>query len=165
MVYFRIFITGLTTPCRRPLMREHLSLNVSWFSYEQTQKRYNFLEKLIRKKIQKNFKVNNNNKIICAWYLSSKWLVCRSIVNQTNGGTSRTKLSTLLKTNIFKYCPLFFNKVAKVARNSFNCKCIFVLFRSFFPGEQNYWFILFLNFVSPNSCVMLLTVLKHDVHI
>ena len=47
------------------------------------------------KKIQKNFTVNNNNKIIRAWYLSSKWRVCKSIVNNTNGGTSRTKLSTL----------------------------------------------------------------------
>ena len=30
---------------------------------------YNFLEKLIREKIQKNFLVNNNNKIIRAWNL------------------------------------------------------------------------------------------------
>ena len=108
------FLQILTKPRRTPLIREHLSLNASWFSYERTQKKYNFLEKLIRKKIQKNFIVNNNNKIIRAWYLSSKWLVCRSIVNQTTGGTSRTKLSTLLKTNIFKYCPLFCNKVAKM---------------------------------------------------
>ena len=28
------------------------------------------MEKLIRKKIQKNFILNNNNKIIRAWYLS-----------------------------------------------------------------------------------------------
>ena len=28
-----------------------------------------FLEKLIRKKIQKNFIVNNSNRIIRAWYL------------------------------------------------------------------------------------------------
>ena len=77
------FLQILTKPHRTPLIREHLSLNASWFSYERTQKKYNFLEKLIRKKIQKNFIVNNNNKIIRAWYLSSKWLVCRSIVNQT----------------------------------------------------------------------------------
>ena len=46
------------------------------------------------KKYKKNFRVNNDNKIIRAWYLSSKRPVCRSIVNQTNGGASRTKLST-----------------------------------------------------------------------
>ena len=65
------FLQILTKPRRTPLIREHLSLNASWFSYEQKQKKY-ILEKLIRKKIQKNFIVNNNNKIICAWYLSSK---------------------------------------------------------------------------------------------
>ena len=35
-------------------------------------KKYNFLEKLIRKKIQSNFIVNNNNEIIRAWSLSFK---------------------------------------------------------------------------------------------
>ena len=32
-------------------------------------KKYNFLEKLIRKKVQKNFIANNNDRIIRAWYL------------------------------------------------------------------------------------------------
>ena len=32
-------------------------------------KKIQFLEKLIRKKIQKDFIVNNNNRIIRAWYL------------------------------------------------------------------------------------------------
>ena len=39
---------------------------------ERQKKANNFLEKLIRKKIQKNFIVNNNNKIIRVWYLYSK---------------------------------------------------------------------------------------------
>ena len=55
--------------------------------------------------------------------LSSKWPVCRTIVNQTTGGTSRTKLGTLPKTNIFKYCAIFCKKVAKMhlqQRSSFN---------------------------------------------
>ena len=92
--------------------------------------------KVIWKKIQNNFTVNNNNsntnnnnnnnnnddnnnnnnnnnnKIIRAWYLSSKWPVCRSIVNQTTVGRGRTKFITLLKTNILKYCALFCSKVA-----------------------------------------------------
>ena len=59
----------LTKPCRTPLIRECLSLNVSLFSSARTQKYYIFLEKLIRKKIQKNFIVNNNNRINRAWYL------------------------------------------------------------------------------------------------
>ena len=52
----------LTKPCRTSLIREHLSLNASWFSYARTQKN-TFFEKLIRKKIQKNFIVNNNDNI------------------------------------------------------------------------------------------------------
>ena len=35
-------------------------------------KKYFFFENLISKKIQKIFIVSNNNKIIRAWYLSSK---------------------------------------------------------------------------------------------
>ena len=96
-------------------------------------------KKLIWKKIQKHFIVNNNNKIICVWYLSSKWPVCRSIVNQTTGGISRTKLSTLLNTNIFKYCVLFCSKVAKIylqERNSYNSNDVqmhFCPFSELFP--------------------------------
>ena len=70
--------------------------------------------------------------------LSSKWPVCRSIVNYTTGGTSRTQLSTMLKTNIFKY--LWF----AIKRLKYTCnkgilsiqimgKCSFVLFWNFFP--------------------------------
>ena len=103
------FLQILTKLCRIPPIRKQFSLNASWFSYTRTQKNNNFLGKLIPKKCKKNFLVNNNNKIIRAWYLSSTWQVCRSIVNQTNGGTSRTKLSTLFKANIFKRCVLFYN--------------------------------------------------------
>ena len=62
--------------------------------------------KLPRQEIRLNYRILRS--------LPSKWSVCRSIVIQINVGTSRTKLSTLLKTNIFKYCALFCNKVAKV---------------------------------------------------
>ena len=119
MIYFQI----LTKPCRTPLIKELLLLNASLFSYARTQKKCIFLEKLTWKKMQKNFIVNNNYKIILAWYLSSKWPVCRPIVNQINGGAGRAKFSTLLKTNIFKYCTLFCNKVVNIhlhQRNSFN---------------------------------------------
>ena len=107
----------------------------------QNAKLYNFLEKLIRKKIQKNFIVNNNNKIIHTWYLPSNRPVCRSIVNYTNGRASRTKLSTLLKTNIYKYWVLYCNEVAKIYLKFLNKeilpiqimgKCIFVLFGTFY---------------------------------
>ena len=124
----------LTRSWRISLIRKHLSLNVSWFSYTRTQKIL-FSEKLIQKKIQENFIVSNS-KIIRAWYLSSKWPVCRSIVNQTTGGTSRTKLSTLLKINIVKYCALFRNRVAKINlqwRNSFNSNNLFCTSSEHFP--------------------------------
>ena len=90
----------LTKPCRTSLIREHLSLNASWFSYARTQKN-TFFEKLIRKKIQKNFIVNNNNNIH-VWYLPFKWPSSRSIANHNTG------------TNVFKYCVLFCNKVDKM---------------------------------------------------
>ena len=48
----------------------------------QNARKYNSLEKLTRKKIRKNFMVNNNNKIICIWYLSSKWPVRRIEQNE-----------------------------------------------------------------------------------
>ena len=52
------FLQILTKPCRiTPLIREHFSLNASWFSSARTQK------------IQKNFIVINNNEIIGARYL------------------------------------------------------------------------------------------------
>ena len=93
----------------------------------QNAKKYIFLEKLTRKKMQINFIVNNNHKMIRAWYLSSKWPVWRSAVNQTNGGTSKTNLSTLLKTNIFKYTC---NK--EILSIQIMDKCIFFfLFRNF----------------------------------
>ena len=63
------------------------------------------------KKYKRNFIVNNNNnKIICTW--SS--LLNYQFAGHTTGGKSETKLSTLVKTNIFKYCALFCDKVAKV---------------------------------------------------
>ena len=103
----------LTRPCRTSLIREHLSPNAPWFSYSRMQN-YTFLKKK-KIELEKNTcKNTNNDKIICIWYLSSKWPVCRSIVNQTTAVTSRTKPSTLLKTNIFKHCALFCNKVAKM---------------------------------------------------
>ena len=118
----------------------------------------------------------NNNKIIRAWYLSFKGPVYRSIVNQTTGGTSRTKLGTLFKTNIFKYCALFCNKVAKYICNKgilsiqTMYKCIFVLFRNFFPFNWRAKLVIYLlsyYFFSPNSSIMVLklTVLKLTVHI
>ena len=103
----------LTRPCRTSLIREHLSPNAPWFSYSRMQN-YTFLKKKKIEKEKNTCKNTNNDKIICIWYLSSKWPVCRSIVNQTTGVTSRTKPSTLLKTNIFKHCALFRNKVAKM---------------------------------------------------
>ena len=99
------FLQISTKPRRTSLIRENLSLNASWFSYERTQRKYNFLERLIQKKIQKNFIVSNNNKIIRGWYLSSKWLVCRSIVNQTTDERAEQNWAPRL-TNIFKYCPV-----------------------------------------------------------
>ena len=113
--------------------------------------------KLIWKKIQKNFIVNNGNKTIRACYLSSKWPVSRSIVNQTNGGASRAKLSTLLKTSIYKYWALFCNKVTKYTCNKgilsiqIMSKCIFVFFRNIFPFNWKsklviyYFFIIILS--------------------
>ena len=109
-----------------------------YFLTPERKKKNIFGEKFIRKKIQKNLMVNNNNKIIRAWYLSSKWPVCRSIVNQTTGGKSRIKLSTLLKTNIFKYCALFCKKVGK---------CSFVLFRSFFPFSWRAKLVIYYFFI------------------
>ena len=96
-----------------------------------------FFGKIDSEKNIKNFIVNNNNKI-CAWYLSSKWPVCRSIVNQTSGGTSRTKLSTLkqISSNI---APCFTITWLKYSCNKWILsiqimgKCIFVVFRNFSP--------------------------------
>ena len=127
------FLHILTRPYRTPIIREELSLNASWFSLARTKKK----GIVDSEKNTKNFIVNNDN-IIRVWYLCSKWSVCRSLVSQTNGGTSRTKLSTLLKTNIFKYCALFCNK-----RNFFNSNNRQNVFLSFFgtfsllTGEQN----------------------------
>ena len=42
------------------------------FSYARMQKKKQFFGKIDSEIIQKNFKVNNNNEIIRAWYLSSK---------------------------------------------------------------------------------------------
>ena len=141
------FLQILTKPCKTPLVRKQLSLNASWFSYGRTQKNRIFLEKLIWKKIQKNFIVNNNNKIFCPWYLFSKLPVSRFIVNQTNRATSRTK------TNIFKYCAFFAIKWLKYTCNKgiiaiqIIDKSIFVLFRNFFPFNWkaklvSYYFLL-----------------------
>ena len=85
----------LNKSARSSLIREHLSLNASWFSYARTEKKC-FFWKIYSEENTANFIVNNSNKIIHIWYLSSKWLSCRFIINQTTGGTSRTKLSTLL---------------------------------------------------------------------
>ena len=74
----------------------------------------NFLLPDRKNKIEKNFIVNDNNKIIRTWYLSSKLPVLRFIVHQTIGGTGGTKLSIWLKTNVFKYCALFCNNVVKI---------------------------------------------------
>ena len=127
-----------------------------------------FLEKLVQKKIQKTFTVNDNNKIMHAWYLSSKWPVCRSIVNQPTVGRSRTKLSTLLKTNIFK-CFALFCKWLQYTQNKeilfiqIMGKCI----RNFFPLNWRAKLVIyhFFYFVSRNSCVMLFIVLKVVIHI
>ena len=73
------------------------------FLHQNAKKRKQFLKKLIWTKIQKNFIVNNNNnnKMTLAWCLSSKWPVCRFIVNLTTGRKIRTKLSNVLKTYVF----------------------------------------------------------------
>ena len=64
------FLQILNKLCRTPLIREHLSLNASWFSYARTQKENTiFWKNWFEKKKQKNFIVNNNKKIIRAWYL------------------------------------------------------------------------------------------------
>ena len=39
------------------------------FLTPERRKKYNVLEKMIWKKIQLNFTVNNNNKIVLVWYL------------------------------------------------------------------------------------------------
>ena len=44
-------------------------------------------------------------------------------------------------------------------------KRIFALFRNFFHFKWRAKLVIFLNFVLPNSCVMLLTILKLIVHI
>ena len=130
-----------------------------------------FWKHWLGKKIQKIFLINSN-KIIRAWYLSSKWPVCRSIVNQTSGGTSRTKLSTLkqISSNI---APCFTITWLKYSCNKWILSIqimgnAFLSFFETFPlltGEQNQWFIFYYYFVSPNGCVMPLTVLKLVVHI
>ena len=108
---------------------------------------------MIQEKIQKNFIVNNNNKIIHTWSLSSKWTVYRFIVNGTTGRTTRTKLSTLRKTNIFKYCALFCNKVLKYTCNKgilliqIMDRCIFVVFRNYSPFNWRAKLIIYLLFL------------------
>ena len=111
--------------------------------------------------MQKNFIVNNNNKIIRACYLlsvtcylSSTCPVCRSIVNLTTGGTSRIKLSTLLKINIFNYIvPYFSKKSLKYTCNigilsiQIMGKCIFVLFRNFLPFNWRANLVIYLFFL------------------
>ena len=132
-----------------------------------------FFEKLISKKIQKSFIVNNTNETIRVWYLSSKWPVCRSIVNHITGGRSRTKFSTFLKTNTSDILPCFAIKWLKCTCNKgiFSIQIMgkwsFVLFGNFFPFNWSAKLVIlfFYYFVSPNSCVMLLTVLKLVVHI
>ena len=39
------FLQILPKPCSKPLIREHFSLNVSWFSFARTQKKKNFFVK------------------------------------------------------------------------------------------------------------------------
>ena len=145
-----------------PLIREQLSLNASWFSYARTQRNAIFWKNWFGKKNVKNFIVHNNDKIICSWYLSSKWPVCRSIVNQTNGGASRTKWSTLFKKNIYKYWVRFCNKVAKMhlqQRNSLHSNNgHFCPFRNYFPFNWKaklviyYFFIIILSHQAVALC-------------
>ena len=148
MYFFEI----LNNPWKTPLIREQLSRNASWFSYARTQ----FSKNWVGKKIQKHFIVSNNNKRIRVWYLSSKWPVCRLIVNQTNGGASRTKLSTFLpslKQISFNIVSCFAIKWLKYACNKgilpiqIMDKCFFVFFRNFFPFNWKaklgiYYFLL-----------------------
>ena len=101
---------------RTPLIREHFSINAFWFSYEQTQKNY-VLEKLIRNKTQKNLTVNNNNKIIRAWYLFSKWLICRSIVNQITEERAEQDWVTCIKQISLNIIPCFAVKWLKYTCN------------------------------------------------
>ena len=88
-------------------------------------------------KIRKNFIINYNNKKICAWSLYSKWPVFRYAVNQTTGGTHKTKLSTLPKQISLNIVPCFAIKWLKYTRNNrilsiqIMGKCIFALFKNF----------------------------------
>ena len=70
-------------------------------------KKIHFFGKIDSAKNTKKFYIYNNN-------MSPKWPVCRPIVKQANGKTSRTKLSTFFNKNIFKYCAPFCNEVAKI---------------------------------------------------
>ena len=114
-------------------------------------------------KIRKNFIINYNNKKIRAWSLYSKWPVFRYTVNQTTGGTHKTKLSTLPKQISLNIVPCFAIKWLKYTRNNrilsiqIMGKCIFALFKNYF---YFYWgaklvIYYFFCFVSPSSCVML----------
>ena len=135
---FICFLLILTEACRAPLITEHLSLNVSWFSCARTQWKYNFWKNWFGKKKQKNFIVNNN-KIIRAWYLSSKWLVCRSIVNQTTGGTSI--LSHIVSCFAIKWLKYTCNK--GILSIQITSKWIFVLFLNFFPFKWKWELVIY----------------------
>ena len=63
------FLQILAKPCRTPLKRAPFTKCLLIFFGQNEKKKKQFLEKLIRKKIQKNFILNSNNKIIRAWYL------------------------------------------------------------------------------------------------
>ena len=114
MIFFHIFFKDFSKTLQNNTYKRKPFTKCLMIFLRQSTKREQFFRKIDREKNTKNLIVNNNDKIICACYLSSKCSVCRSVVNQITAGTSRTKLSTWLKTNIFKYCALFCNEVAKI---------------------------------------------------
>ena len=151
------FLQVLAKPCRTPLITEDLSLNASSFSYARTQKTQFFgkIDSKKKKKIQKSFIVYNNNNNLQVHNKSDHWR------NKQNNIES-------LSLNIV---PCFAIKQLKCTCNKgvlsiqIISKCIFALFREFFDFKWRPKLLTFLNFVLPNSCVMLLTILKHVVQI
>ena len=119
------------------------------FLRQNAKRKYNFLEKLIRKKIQKNLIVNSNNKIIRSWHLSSKWPVCKSIIMRPLEEQAEQNWVPCLKQISLNIVPFFAIKWVKYTCNEailsiqIMGKCIFVLFWDFLPFNWGAKLVIF----------------------
>ena len=108
--------------------------------------------------MQKNFIVNNN-KIIRAWSLSSKWPVCRSVVNRPLEEQAEQKWLPCLKQICLNTVPRFAIKWLKCICNKailsiqIMDKSIFVLFWDFSPCNWRAKLVIYL---------LLLSILSHQ---